>query len=414
MKSIVIRVYGIVQGVGFRPFTARTARELGLTGSVANKGSYVEIHAQGEQEALDLFLDRLQTQAPERAAVLRIDREEIDRECIGGMGRFGAGESCGADCEAERRSGGSEGGFFIIESERERGDIFVSPDIAMCPQCEAELTDASNRRWRHPFINCTACGPRLTILEAMPYDRERTSMKMFPMCRACASEYRDPRSRRYDAQPVCCPDCGPQVYLLERETAEEETFGCETLPGLQAESVQRTECGPQAESVQWKKSLYGAAAIRAARAAIMEGKIVAVKGIGGFHLCCDARNEVAVQRLRERKHRPVKPFAVMMRDLETVEQECVVEPAMLPLLTGHEKPILLLEKREDSECAESKRREQSGREGGFPAATRPLSAKIAPGNPKIGVMLPYAPLQTLLFCGDEEECGSGKKQECES
>ena len=327
-ETLILRVYGVVQGVGFRPFVARTARALGLRGTVANRGSFVEICAQGEEPALARLQEALQTDAPERAAVLHI--------------------------ESRRLRARPMEGFAIIESVREWGAVFVSPDIAVCPQCEAELFDPQNRRYHHPFINCTACGPRLSILEAMPYDRERTSMKMFPMCRACAQEYRDPSSRRYDAQPVCCPDCGPQVYLLEKKEA------------------------------QFRETVRGGAAIEAARAALMAGRIVAVKGIGGFHLCCDARNDAAVRRLRERKNRPAKPFAVMLRDWESVCRECAAEPAARVVLTGHEKPIVLLEKRMTVQ------RDISGE-------ARPLSEAIAPDNPKLGVMLPYTPLHLLLL-----------------
>lgn len=180
-------------------------------------------------------------------------------------------------------------GFSIIESEHTSGEIFISPDIAICPTCKKELFDPENRRYLHPFINCTSCGPRLTILESLPYDRERTSMKKFPMCPKCAEEYKNPQSRRYDAQPVCCNECGPEVYILDKDG---------------------------------NKGLTGGAAISFARGVIVDGGIVAVKGIGGFHLACDATNEVAVKRLRERKRRPSKPFAVMMKNEMVAERYC--------------------------------------------------------------------------------------------
>lgn len=311
-ESLVIRVFGIVQGVGFRPFVSRTADRLGLTGSVANKGSYVEIHAQGTKAALDEFVRTVRDDPPPRAAVLKLEAHPEDAP------------------RAER--------FSIIESEKEAGDIFVSPDIATCKACEKELFDPHDRRYLHPFINCTACGPRVTILDSMPYDRERTSMGEFPMCPDCAREYNDPETRRYDAQPVCCNDCGPELYLLDRPER-------------------------------------GAAALTAVRRALMDGKIAAVKGIGGFHLCCDAKNDAAVARLRQLKARPAKPFAVMLRDLDAVRRECALTDAQEEILDGHQKPILLLEKRPDGE----------------------LSASVAPGNPTVGVMLPYAPVQLLLF-----------------
>ncbi len=313
-----IKIYGIVQGVGFRPTLARLAAETGVAGTVCNKGSFVEVIAQGEGQQVQDFVRFIGERAPERAVILKMDVK---------------------DCGAEEQLRYSD--FQIIESAKKKGEIFVSPDIALCDTCRAELLDPSNRRYLHPFINCTSCGPRLTILESLPYDRERTSMKMFPMCPACHKEYTTPSSRRYDAQPVCCSDCGPEVYLIGR-----------------------TE--------------RGRAAILETRRVLKEGGIAAVKGIGGFHLCCDASNTEAVLRLRRLKRRPVKPFAVMCRDLETVREECDLTAEQEKIVTGHQKPILLLNRR-------------NGR----------ISSAVAPGNPKIGVMLPYAPVQVLLFQYDD-------------
>lgn len=308
------RVYGIVQGVGFRPFVSRLAATHGILGSVCNKGPFVEIWAQGTENSLCAFFDAIERRPPERAAVLKVETERSTKP----------------ECYTD---------FQIIESHRERGDIFVSPDIATCDTCRAELFDPKNRRYLHPFINCTACGPRLTIMDAMPYDRERTSMKAFPMCPECRAEYENPATRRYDAQPVCCNDCGPEIYLLE------------------------------------DPSVRGQEAITRVRRTIAEGGIAAIKGIGGFHLCCDATNETAVSRLRTLKHRPVKPFAVMLRDFDVVTRECVVEPHEKEIILGHQKPILLLKKKPGGKIAPS----------------------AAPGAPSLGVMLPYAPVQMLLF-----------------
>lgn len=312
IKTVNIRAFGIVQGVGFRPFTAVTAEELGITGTVANKGSYVDIYATGEENALTAFADRIRHAPPERSMVLGVKVSDM------GYTEFS--------------------GFEIIESEKEYGDIFVSPDIATCDKCRAELFDKTDRRYLHPFINCTQCGPRLTILDTMPYDRVRTTMGEHPMCERCSSEYHDPETRRFDAQPVCCNDCGPEVYIVGSD-------------------------------------LRGGDAITHVRRSIMAGKIVAIKGIGGFHLCCDARSEEAVRRLRELKDRPAKPFAVMMRDMETVRRECRVENGQEDYLTGWQKPIMLLKKRSDGS----------------------LSELIAPDNTTVGVMLPYAPVQMLIF-----------------
>ena len=320
-----IRVYGIVQGVGFRPTVSRHAAIAGITGSVCNKGPYVEIFAQGEERCVKDFLERLEKKPPKRAVILKINTENIENE------------ECGKFNE-----------FQIIESEKTKGEIFVSPDIAICEECKKEMYDPKNRRYLHPFINCTCCGPRLTILDALPYDRERTSMKEFPMCPDCAREYEDPKSRRYDAQPVCCNVCGPEVYLIGRRERGRE-------------------------------------AIIAARQMIKDGGIVAVKGIGGFHLCCDATNETAVERLRLLKKRPAKPFAVMARNVEVVKQECLVQEE---ILDGHQKPILLL----------SKRKKDVKRN----VPEKGICEAVAPGNPKVGVMLPYAPVQMLLFQYDRD------------
>ena len=306
------RVFGIVQGVGFRPFVSRLATARGLSGSVANKGPYVEILAQGRRAAMADFRRALTEEAPERSAVLRVAEEALPPF--------------------------SADGFAIVESASERGAVFVSPDIAVCEKCRRELFDPADRRYLHPFINCTACGPRLTILDAMPYDRENTSMKAFPMCRSCADEYDDPASRRYDAQPVCCPDCGPQVYLLDSE-------------------------------------VRGGAAITEARRRIAAGGIVAVKGIGGFHLCCDALSAAAVARLRRDKRRPFKPFAVMARNLAVAAREAEVSDEAGEILDGPQKPILLLARR------------PGGR----------IAADVAPGLNRVGIMLPYTPLHLLLF-----------------
>ncbi len=314
-----IRVYGIVQGVGFRPTVSRHATSNGICGTVCNKGPYVEIYAQGQKKQMEGFLKALEVQPPKRAAILKINTKDVTAE---------------TDMHFET--------FDIIESEKTKGEIFVSPDIAICEECKEEMYDPKDRRYLHPFINCTCCGPRLTILDALPYDRERTSMKEFPMCPDCAEEYEDETTRRYDAQPVCCNKCGPEVYLIGR-------------------------------------SERGRDAITYTRRMISEGKIVAIKGIGGFHLCCDATNEEAVQRLRTLKRRPAKPFAVMAKDESVVKRACVVTPEQEMILTGHQKPILLLDK------------ENGGR----------LAPSIAPGNPKVGVMLPYAPVQLLIFQYDD-------------
>ena len=326
---VCIRVFGIVQGVGFRPTVKRHADACDIAGSVSNKGPYVEIFAEGSEECVHSFIKQIQEEPPKRAVILKLDVENVE-----------SGEDGIHKVESETDS---KEKFQIIESEKEEGEIFVSPDIAICPECKKELYDKNDRRYLHPFINCTCCGPRLTILDSMPYDRVRTSMGKFPMCEKCEYEYTHAETRRFDAQPVCCNDCGPEVYLLGRKER-------------------------------------GADAIRYTRKMISEGGIVAVKGIGGFHLCCDAAKEETVARLRQRKKRPMKPFAVMMKDLDVVRRECETEPHLEEILDGHQKPIILLPKKEGGTLCES----------------------VAPDNPKIGVMLPYAPVQLLLFDYQDE------------
>ncbi len=345
-----IRVYGIVQGVGFRPTVSRHAVSNGIRGNVCNKGPYVEIYAQGSAEQVDGFLRDLEEHPPKRAAILKINTEDLSAEDAPQFDTFD-----------------------IIESEKTKGEIFVSPDIAICDECKEEMYNPTDRRYLHPFINCTCCGPRLTILDSLPYDRERTSMKEFPMCPDCAKEYYDPETRRYDAQPVCCNECGPEVYLIGRAERGRE-------------------------------------AITYTRQVIHEGGIVAIKGIGGFHLCCDAANEEAVSRLRTLKHRPAKPFAIMAKDETVVKRECIVTPEQEAILTGHQKPIILLDRRPDVQMAEKngvlemtgeKQLELDKKLKQENASGTRLAPSVAPGNPKVGVMLPYAPVQLLIFQYDD-------------
>ena len=306
-----IKIFGIVQGVGFRPFVKNFADANKIVGTVANRGSYVEIFAQGLEDDLKIFLNALQTKNPPRSAILKIDVNNLPDKNFSG--------------------------FQIIDSVHEAGDIFVSPDIAICEKCKEELFDPNDRRYLHPFINCTACGPRLTILKNMPYDRERTSMGDFPMCDACAEEYFNPNSRRFDAQPICCNDCGCEVYLLG-------------------------------------KNLRGHDAIKYVRKILAAGGIVAIKGISGFHLACDARNFSAVERLRNSKTRPAKPFAVMFKNVFAVKRECFLSDVEKSFLDSPQKPIVLLQKKIVS-----------------------IAENVAPDINKLGVMLPYTPLHLLIF-----------------
>lgn len=351
-----------MQGVGFRPFVSRLADRYGISGSVCNKGSYVEIIARAEESVISDFVHAIEVEAPERSAIVKIKvmDDPLDEEAVSG--------------------------FKIAGSKHEDGQIFVSPDIATCPDCAKELFDKNDRRYLHPFINCTQCGPRLTILDSMPYDRVKTSMAGFPMCEACSDEYTDMDSRRYHAQPVCCNDCGPEFYTLVGRASESDVQCMGTDSGR-------------------PEGAYGAAALLATRAVIRNGGIAAIKGIGGFHLCCDAGSEAAVQRLRRLKARPMKPFAVMMRDLEVVGRECRLEPEMEPLLTGPQKPIILIPRRHDSaESAEldSNIQEEIKTNSQIRHRLR-IAASVAPDNPNLGVMLPYTPVHMLLFDYPDDE-----------
>ena len=348
-KKVLARVYGIVQGVGFRPTVSRHADRCHVRGSVCNKGPYVEIKAQGTEEEVNAFLHEVEFNPPERSSILKMDVHPLNDE---------------EDFDS----------FEIIESEKIKGDIFVSPDIATCPKCKKELFDKNDRRYLHPFINCTCCGPRLTILDSMPYDRVRTSMGEFPMCPQCEYEYTHAETRRYDAQPVCCNDCGPEVYLLSGKGQEREP-----VPAMAKRAAAESFSGQKLSGPVPEHAVRGREAITRTRQVIKDGGIAAIKGIGGFHLCCDATNQQAVERLRRLKTRPAKPFAVMMRDMDAVRRECEVKEEQLEVLDGHQKPIILLKRKGQGTICQA----------------------VAPDNPKIGVMLPYAPVQMLIFTYDD-------------
>jgi len=314
--SLHIRVRGIVQGVGFRPFVYSLAVNNGLTGWVRNTSSGVEIEICGSQASIEVFRITLQNNPPPMA---RID--EIISEIIAPNG-------------AEK--------FEILDSQPQaEGFIPVSPDMATCPDCRRELFDPSDRRYRYPFINCTNCGPRFTIIKDIPYDRPLTTMAPFIMCAACESEYHDPLNRRFHAQPVACPECGPQVWF--------QSGG--------------------------KKVANGDDAIQTARRFLKEGKILAIKGLGGFHLACDACNAEAVNELRNRKKRSDKPFALMAASIDTIEKHCRIQPAEKKLLESPQSPIVLLERKPESAIA----------------------PEVAPGQHTLGIMLPYTPLHLLLL-----------------
>jgi hydrogenase maturation protein HypF len=308
-------VKGIVQGVGFRPTVYNLARELGLKGFVTNTSGGVIIEVEGEAAAG--FETALRNSLPPLARVESVEAHELPP------------------------AGYTE--FKIIESAEAGGFTHVSPDISICADCLKELLDPSDHRYQYPFINCTNCGPRYSITKKVPYDRPNTTMTVFPMCPRCSAEYHDPSNRRFHAQPNACPECGPQVQLK--------------ITGDKFQSVEKTD--PIAAAIDLLK----------------QGAIVAIKGIGGFHLCCDASNEDAVKLLRERKMRRNKAFALMAPDVETIRKFCLVSHDEEAVLRDMRRPIVLLRKRPDSALTES----------------------IAPKNRYLGFMLPYTPLHYLLF-----------------
>lgn len=323
-RAIVVQ--GVVQGVGFRPFVWRLATELALAGRVRNAAGRVEIEAAGPAPALDAFATRIRTDAPPRARVERVTVEALPAGVAAGLPRP----------------------FAIDDSVVAAGaDRLFPPDIATCDDCLRELADPADRRFRYPFTNCTNCGPRATIIDELPYDRARTTMRAFPLCPACEAEYRDPANRRFHAEPVACPTCGPRLSW-------------------------RPTGAPAAIST-------GEDALAAAVSALLGGAIVAVKGLGGYHLACDATNDEAVRRLRDRKRRWAKPFAIMVADLAATEALCRVGTAERELLAAPARPIVLLEARRD----------------GTPA----LAPSVATGNRRLGVFLPYTPLHHLLLAG---------------
>jgi len=315
-----VTVRGAVQGVGFRPFIYRLATELGLAGIVTNTTQGVVIEVEGAPELLETFLLKIEQEKPPHTSIQSLESTYLD-----------------------------PAGFtsFEIRPSKAQGPkrAQVLPDIATCPECLGELNDPKDRRYRYPFINCTHCGPRFSLISNLPYDRPNTTMARFTLCKACQAEYDDPKNRRFHAQPNACPECGPSLTLWDpkgKTLAERDT------------------------------------ALRSSVQAIREGKIVAIKGLGGFHLVVDAANPQAVLRLRERKHREEKPFALMVPTLECIREYCDLSGLEERLLRSPEAPIVLL------------RRKDEVRQGA-------IAESVAPGNPYLGVMLPYTPLHHLLL-----------------
>ncbi len=318
MTAYRIAITGVVQGVGFRPFVYNLATRLGLRGWVLNHVGGVEIEAEGTEEALRTFVAALEAEAPPLARIESLTVTPVPPRAYAR--------------------------FEIRPSEAQTGRYqLISPDVATCPDCLRELFDPADRRYRYPFINCTNCGPRFTIITDLPYDRPNTTMRIFPMCESCRAEYENPADRRFHAQPNACPVCGPHVWLVE--------------PGRAGEPP------------------VGEAALQRARELLLAGKVLAIKGLGGFHLACDATNALAVRTLRRRKRRPHKPFAVMVATVEAVRRHAHLSPEAEALFTSPQCPIILLERRE----------------------TSPIAPEVAPHSHTLGMMIPYTPLHHLIL-----------------
>jgi hydrogenase maturation protein HypF len=315
-SGLKVWIRGIVQGVGFRPFIFNLAEQHGLTGWVKNTSNGVEIIVNGPSEVLQQFVVDIRSGLPPLA---RIDDLRVEPSVENGFSSFE-----------------------ILESQPQPGAYLpISPDVAVCADCRRELFDPTDRRYRYPFINCTNCGPRFSIIRDIPYDRPNTTMADFPLCPQCREEYQNPRDRRFHAQPIACSNCGPHLWL--------ETAGEQTTQGEQA--------------------------LQTARELLKAGKIIAIKGLGGFHLACDAGNPAAAAELRRRKKRSDKPFALMAFDLNSIRKHCLVTPTEADLLESRQAPVVLLSQRTDST----------------------LAAELAPGQNTLGFMLPYTPLHLLLL-----------------
>ena len=325
LSAIHIEIKGVVQGVGFRPFVYGLATALHLNGWVLNTSSGVVIEAEGPASTLDRFLRDLVEKAPPLSKIEQIDSRSISPN---GYSRFE-----------------------IRESKSEEGYVLISPDIATCPACLGEIFDPDDRRYRYPFTNCTNCGPRFTIIQDVPYDRPLTTMAPFKMCPACRAEYEDPLNRRFHAQPNACPVCGPRVWLVSAKAGDEKALTPPDGRPLNSETL--------AEAGRLLRS----------------GAILGLKGLGGFHLACDATHPGAVRNLRDRKRRPHKPLAVMMSSIVEIRKHCIVTREEEKLLGSGSCPIVLLEWKAESDVAK----------------------EVAPGNRYLGVMLPYTPLHHVLL-----------------
>lgn len=315
MRRLLITVKGIVQGVGFRPFIASLAKELSIKGFVINAGSSVYIEAEGKENDLQAFKTHIKKDAPPLSDIFDITVKTD--EYIGYTN------------------------FNIRQSKNRAEAVYLPQDTGVCNNCESELFDKGSRRYLYPFTNCTSCGPRFTIMKGIPYDRKNTSMERFELCDKCQGEYNNMKNVRYGCEPICCPVCGPGLYLTNKKGQKVKSNNVISL----------------------------------VRKLLTDGEIIAIKGMGGYHLACDATNNKAVQTLRERKKRDQKPFALMVSDLKTAKRLCKINSTEQRILEAKQKPIILLEKQDNTN----------------------LSTLIAPGNGSLGIMLPYTPLHCLIF-----------------
>lgn len=329
-----IAITGVVQGVGFRPFVYTLAQRLAVRGWVLNHSGGVDIEAEGTPEVLAAFIAALRAEAPLLARIASLETSPV---------------APNGHTDFEIRHSEAQAGRFML----------ISPDVATCPECLRELLDPADRRYRYPFINCTNCGPRFTIIEDIPYDRASTTMRVFPLCDACCAEYEHPADRRFHAQPNACPVCGPHIWMSEPAGQPDDASTVSEVSADAGSSTKET--------------------LRRARGLLLSGGILAIKGLGGFQLACDATNTEAVQRLRARKRRSHKPFAVMVATLADARAACEISPAEAELLTSPQAPIVLLQR--------------------LPATPdgAHIAEAIAPHQHTLGLMLPYTPLHHLLL-----------------
>lgn len=406
-KKINIKIYGIVQGVGFRPFVYNLANELGLIGWVRNVGTSVEIEVEGNETKIEQFLEKLKSNAP---SISRIDKFEVEEiEFVAKLKK-----SVNLDAHFNK--------FKILESAQNDSsnlnlNRLILPDLNVCDDCLTEMNNSNDRRYGYPFINCTNCGPRFSIVTDIPYDRKNTTMAEFKMCKECEKEYNDPSNRRFHAQPTACHVCGPSIKLFDNQGIEMEIDSASTeLENLQKQTnSEKIVDKVENESNEGKKELNNKI-INKTIELLKSGKILAIKGLGGYHLACDALNEEAVKELRNRKKRDGKPFALMADSLDTIKEFCEVSSHEQELLISIERPIVLLDRRKrdedkvktlningliDQKNTDNKKLINLNNLGKTECKIKHKSWEyVASDMDSLGIMLPYTPLQYLLFEDD--------------